>query len=101
MGPVELGRRLGISGPAATQLVDRLTEKGHVRRAPHSEDGRKTVIEVTEAGREDVLRHLIPMFIGFQQAAADLSTDERAAVVRFLDRCLASMQTVTKQFDTE
>lgn len=94
MGPVELGRRLGISGPAATQLVDRMTEKGHLRRNSHPDDGRKTVIEVTEAGREDVLQHLIPMFAGFQVAAAGLSASEREAVVRFLDQCLAAMQTV-------
>lgn len=95
MGPVELARRLGISGPAATQLVDRMTEKGHLQRAAHPNDGRKTVIEVTQAGREDVLQHLVPMFAGFQVAAAGLSDSEKAAVVRFLDQCLAAMHTVS------
>lgn len=100
MGPVELGKRLGISGPAATQLVDRMTEKGHLHRAPHAEDGRKTVIEVTAEGREDVLQHLIPMFAGFQRAAEDLSPEERAAIMRFLDRCLDAMQGIATDAPT-
>lgn len=94
MGPVELGKRLGISGPAATQLVDRMSEKGHLRRAPHHEDGRKTVVEVTPQGREDVVRELIPMFIGFQRAAAELTPDERAAAAKFLELCLDAMREV-------
>lgn len=94
MGPAELAKRLGISGPAATQLVDRMTEKGHVRRTPHAEDGRKTVVEATAEGREHVLRELIPMFIGFQRAAEVLTREERAATVRFLDLCLASMRQI-------
>ncbi|HLP23461.1 MAG TPA: MarR family transcriptional regulator [Microbacteriaceae bacterium] len=101
MGPAELAKRLGISGPAATQLVDRMAEKGHLRRAPHAEDRRKTVIEVTPEGREDVLQHLIPMFVGFQRAAHDLEPSERASVVKFLDACLSSMRTIAPGLDTQ
>ncbi|MFM6974233.1 MAG: MarR family winged helix-turn-helix transcriptional regulator [Agromyces sp.] len=94
MGPAELAKRLGVSGPAATQLVDRMVEKGHMRRAPHVDDKRKTVIEVTEEGREDVLQLLLPMFIGFQRAAERLNPEERSAVSQFLRDCMNAMREI-------
>lgn len=92
MGPAELSRRLGISVPAATQLVDRLTARGHVRRIAHPQDKRMTVLETTESAKGEVFSRLMPMFLGFNHAAEALAADERAVVVSFLSNCLEVMK---------
>ncbi len=49
--PSALARTLGLSPAAATQLIDRLERRGFVRRAPHPNDRRGTVLTVTPRGR--------------------------------------------------
>src|SRR6478736_6660796 len=57
-----LARLLDVSTAAATGLADRLVAHGHVERRPHVADRRRTSLQVTPAGREEVLGHLLPMF---------------------------------------
>jgi DNA-binding MarR family transcriptional regulator len=83
-GPGELARRLDVSTAAATGLVDRLVGRGHVERRPHAEDRRRTTVEVTESGREEVLGHLLPMFLALDRLDRSFSDDERAVVERYL-----------------
>ena len=49
-GPVELSHLLGVTSAASSGVVDRLAARGHVRRRPHPDDGRRTRVEVTESG---------------------------------------------------
>ena len=44
--------RLQVHPTSVTNAVDRLEAVGLVRRAPHPTDGRGTLVEVTDAGRE-------------------------------------------------
>jgi DNA-binding MarR family transcriptional regulator len=48
----ELGRRLGLSEPAASLLVDRLEERGHVRRERDGGDRRRCLISLSDAGKD-------------------------------------------------
>jgi DNA-binding MarR family transcriptional regulator len=48
----ELGRRLGISEPAASLLVDRLEERGLATRVRDEQDRRRTLVTATAAGDE-------------------------------------------------
>lgn len=48
--PVALAQQMGIDRAAVTRIVDRLEEKGLVRRTSHSTDGRRTIVAITEAG---------------------------------------------------
>ena len=48
----ELGRRLGISEPAASLLVDKLEERGLVARVRDQEDRRRILVTATAAGNE-------------------------------------------------
>ena len=50
----EIGRRLGISSPNMTPLIDRLIEKGYAERLSGSEDRRVIKIAITEKGRRFV-----------------------------------------------
>lgn len=83
-GPGELARRLDMTTAAATGLVDRLVRRGHVERRPHESDRRRTSVEVTPSGREEVLAHLLPMFLALDRLDRSFTAEERAVVERYL-----------------
>jgi DNA-binding MarR family transcriptional regulator len=47
----EIGRKMGISKPYATVLVDRLIQKGFVERVSEAKDRRLVNIKITTSGR--------------------------------------------------
>lgn len=51
IGTVELARRVGITAPSATVLVDRLIAAGLLTRQPDIHDGRRVVLTLTAAAR--------------------------------------------------
>jgi DNA-binding MarR family transcriptional regulator len=97
----ELGRRLGLSEPAASLLVDKLVELGLAVRERDPQDGRRTLVTATPAaeelaarlreGREehalrwlgaltdDELGALIRGYRGLLRVAAETPTQEAAA----------------------
>ena len=84
VGPGELARRLDVTTAAATGLVDRLVRHGHVERRPHGQDRRRTTVEVTPSGREEVLAHLLPMFLALDRLDRSFTPEEREVVERYL-----------------
>ncbi|WP_349828047.1 MarR family winged helix-turn-helix transcriptional regulator [Brevibacterium litoralis] len=48
----KITRRLQVHATSTTNSVDRLEKAGLVARRPHPTDGRTTLIEITEAGRD-------------------------------------------------
>jgi DNA-binding MarR family transcriptional regulator len=80
LGPVELGRLLGISSGAATGLVDRLQRAGYVRREVHPEDRRRQTLATTPLAREVLLRELQPVADDIDDAADGLTPDQRRLV---------------------
>ncbi len=84
LGPAELARILDVSTAASTGVVDRLVQRGHVERRAHERDRRRTRVDVTGSGREEVLQHLLPMFRSLQELDASFSEEERAIVERYL-----------------
>jgi DNA-binding MarR family transcriptional regulator len=51
IGTVELARRIGITAPSATVLVDRLIAAGLLARQRDTNDGRRVVLTLTPAAR--------------------------------------------------
>ena len=94
IGPAELARRLDVSTAAATGLVDRLVGRGHAERHPHELDRRRTTVEVTASGREEVLGHLLPMFLALDGLDRSFSAEERAVVERYLRGAIAAFTQV-------
>src|ERR671916_393587 len=48
----KIGERLQVHRTSVTNIVDQLERSGFVRRAPHDEDRRAVLAEITAAGRE-------------------------------------------------
>lgn len=94
MGPAELAQLLGVTSAAASGVVDRLADRGHVARTPHPADGRRTEVHLTASGRREAIELLLPMFEEMAAADADLTEDERAAVLRYLQRMCRAMRRV-------
>ncbi|MGH3937179.1 MAG: MarR family winged helix-turn-helix transcriptional regulator [Pseudonocardiaceae bacterium] len=84
LGPVELGRRLGISSASATVLVDRLVASGHLSRRADPTDGRRRLLEATEQARTDVVNAMAPLLRALDDVAAKLDGDTAAAVISYL-----------------
>ncbi len=82
--PAELSRLVGVTSAAMSGIVDRLVARGHASRAPHPDDGRRTVVEISESGRAEAIGHMAPMLDGLVALDASMTPEERATVVRFL-----------------
>ncbi|AZG48415.1 MarR family winged helix-turn-helix transcriptional regulator [Gordonia insulae] len=57
----ELAVATGLRPAATTALIDRLADKGFVRRVPSTTDRRRVLVELTEEGREQVWAAYGPM----------------------------------------
>jgi DNA-binding MarR family transcriptional regulator len=82
LGPVELGRLLGLTSGAATGLVDRLEHAGWVRRDRHPDDRRRQTLTPTSHARETLLSQLQPLAEDIHRAAANLSANQRRLVTK-------------------
>ncbi|HEY0932815.1 MAG TPA: MarR family transcriptional regulator, partial [Trebonia sp.] len=92
LGPVQLGQRLGIASASATALVDRLERSGHVYRSPHPQDRRRQTISVTQESTDQTREALRPLLADIDLAAAQLTPEQAAAVVRFLGAAADAMR---------
>lgn len=101
LGPVELGHRLGgMRSASATALVDRLEAAGHVERRRHPSDRRRLVVVPTDQAEEAGEEAFAPLTVGLDEAAADLSPEERVAVARYLDRVTEAIGSFVESQDT-
>ena len=95
LGPAELARLLEVSTAAGTGIVDRLASHGHVTRAPHERDRRRTQVLVTASGREEVLQRLMPMFRALRVLDESFDASEREVVERYLRGATAAFRELT------
>lgn len=49
--PGQLARAEHVQPPSMTRIVERLTDRGYLRREPHPDDGRQVLISHTESGQ--------------------------------------------------
>lgn len=92
MGPTELARALHLSTASATAVVDRLVATGHAVREPHPEDRRRTVVRAVESSRERAMTEVQHMVDLVREVLAGIPEEEAAAVLRFLERTAAHME---------
>ncbi len=90
LSPTDLAKRLDISPPSATALVDRLVEAGFVERIPDIADRRRRLLVVTEAGTHAMFRSLEPLLDELSQIGTELDANEQRTISEFLQRVAAS-----------
>ncbi len=83
--PSAIAAHLSISSASTTKLLDRLAAGGHIVRAPHPSDRRALAITVTDETREAAMETVGRLQAKRFHAAARLTSEERAVVIRFLD----------------
>jgi DNA-binding MarR family transcriptional regulator len=55
--PTALSQELGLAPTTLSAMIDRLVQKGQVRRVRHPDDGRSYVLELTPQGRATNIRN--------------------------------------------
>lgn len=90
VGPSELARRLGITPPAATAVVDRLEAAGHVSRAINPTDRRGIVVTPNPESVTRAMAVLLPMIGAVDSALDEFTPEEQAIVTAYLDRVVAT-----------
>lgn len=88
----ELRKRLGLDAGYASRLLTRLTERGLVTRQRSTEDARRQVIRLTEAGRAE-------QRILEDRTVAQITTLLEPLGEEDQQRLLASMRTITRLVD--
>lgn len=82
----ELNRRVLLSQPALSRMVDRLVERGLVRREADESDGRGILLGLTEEGRAQQRRTGRPHAVGVARAMKEAYGDDELVELR--DLCL-------------
>ncbi|MGC5075812.1 MarR family winged helix-turn-helix transcriptional regulator [Agrococcus sp. DT81.2] len=90
----DLGGVLGLASPSVTALVDRLTKSGHVRREPHPDDRRATIVVPTTDSDDEVRATLGAMHRRMIDVIDAMDERERLAVAGFLDRMSGAIEQV-------
>lgn len=86
-GPQSIGRLaeiVGVSPPAATQLVDRLAEHGIVERRPDTSDRRMVIVDYTPGEREVARRIMESRREPLRRVVDQMSDDEAQAFLKGL-----------------
>lgn len=93
--PTELMRSSMITSGAVTQRLDRLEDRGLVRRSPSAADGRGVLIDLTDAGRE-LLDRVLPDHLATEnRLLAALPGIEKAKLAGTLRTLLESLGDAT------
>ena len=83
--PKDLREFLNISSAATAKLLSRLSTSGHIRREVNPHDGRAQRLFATRSSHEQIRHVLSGTHDQLMQVALDLTADQQAAVVHFLD----------------
>ncbi|MBS1882426.1 MAG: MarR family transcriptional regulator [Actinobacteria bacterium] len=85
----ELNRRVLLSQPALSRMVDRLVERGLVRRERDAGDGRGVLLSLTTTGRAQQRTTGRPHALGVARAMTTTFDDAELTALRDLCRKLA------------
>src|SRR3989475_8581984 len=77
----EVQRRILVESSSTTYVVDKLCERGLVRRRPSSADRRVTLLALTPAGRRPIQQNFPPHAVAMRRAAAPRPPREQGQAV--------------------
>lgn len=89
LGVSELGRRVGLTQPAAARMIDSLEQRGLVAR--HRGPGRQTTVVLTPAGTRAARTVLDDRTTRLTPLLAGLTGDEQLTLAELIDRLLRAV----------
>lgn len=89
LSPGQLLAQTLVTSGTMTNRIDRLEERGLVRRRPDLSDARSVRVQLTAAGRRRVDAALADLVAREEAILATLSTDDRATLAALLRRVVA------------
>lgn len=92
LSPGELVRQTLSTSPTMTNRIDRLAEKGLVRRVPNPDDGRSVLVELTGSGSDLVGAALADLLAAERHLLAGLRANERESLASALRRLLVPFE---------
>ncbi|WP_379130229.1 MarR family winged helix-turn-helix transcriptional regulator [Paenibacillus sp. sgz500958] len=82
----QIGEKILVTSGSITYNIDKLENKGLLKRVPCSDDRRVTYAEITEAGRE-LFDEIFPKHVSsIHHLMGGLSTEEKDQAIDFLKR---------------
>lgn len=88
--PSELAQELGVAPTTLSAMIDRLVQKGQIRRVPHPDDGRSYLLELTPQGVKTNIRNSrrLERVLGQLRAELDADPEEILEAMRRLEAAL-------------
>jgi len=88
--PSQLADELGLAPTTLSAMIDRLVQKGQIRRVPHPDDGRSYLLELTPQGQKTNVRNArrLERVIGDLRAELDSDPEEILEAMRRLEAAL-------------
>ena len=86
IAPARLAQALAVSRPQATQLLDRLEQRGLARRRPSGTDGRGFEVHATAEGQRRTKDAMARLLAAESGVLAPLSEAERAMLLELLSK---------------
>ena len=102
VGPMtvtELGDHLYLEKSTASRLAKGLLEKGLIRRRAPDTDGRRVILQVTEAGHRTARKILKDLSEEYIDLLEDFDPEVRAALPQLIDRLTQTISRRTKPQD--
>jgi len=93
LGATELARRLRITPPAVTAVVDRLEDLGHATRVTNPADRRAVVVTPAPASVQKAMSYLMPMIGDIDATLDGFDADQQATIAEYLERVVAAYRT--------
>lgn len=87
----DVSRRLNITMPSITKLVQELADKGLLRKCGERDDKRVILLEMTEAGNACVQRYVIDFHREWAAGMGDISLAEVKRTVNTMTQLLNTM----------
>lgn len=97
MSAGEIARRTGLATASVTNLLDRLEEKGFVRRTRDPRDRRAIIVEPTEEGIAAFTPFFASTRAGVTRLWSRYSDEELAVILDFLQRNAARLREETEK----
>jgi len=92
LGVTEIAEAIGVDQPRASRLVQDATDAGLIIRKPDPRDGRRSVVELSTAGREHLARTVRERRESVEAGLSGFSASETEAFANLLERYVAGLR---------